>query len=49
MSEKERKICEFEMYLNNFFCLGSNLSNDDNHFCLKARSENGCGKLHFLV
>ena len=29
-----------------FFCLRSNVSNDNN-FCLKARSENGCGKLHF--
>ena len=31
------------------FCLHSNLSNDDIIFCLKARSENGCGKCHFLV
>ena len=31
------------------FCLRSNLSNDDIIFCLKARSENGCGKCHFLV
>ena len=48
MSKKERKICEFEMYLSNFFCLRSNLSNDNNNFCLKARSENRCGKLHFF-
>ena len=41
MSKKERKICEFEMYLNNFFCLRSNLSNDNNNFCLKAMSETG--------
>ena len=32
-----------------FFCLRSNLSNDNNNFCPQARSENGCGKLHFLV
>ena len=30
------------------FCLHSNLSNGDIIFCLKARSENGCGKWHFL-
>ena len=29
------------------FCLHSNLSNDDIIFFLKARSEKGCGKLHF--
>ena len=32
-----------------FFCLCSNLSNYNSNFCLEARSENGCGKLHFLV
>ena len=29
MSKKEREICEFKMDLKNFFCLWSNLSNDD--------------------
>ena len=29
MSEEERKICEFEMDLSNFFCFRSNLSNDN--------------------
>ena len=29
MSKNEREICEFEMGLKNFFCLRSNLSNDD--------------------
>ena len=30
MSEKkEREICEFEMDLKNYFCLRSNLSNDN--------------------
>ena len=29
MSKKEREICELEMHLNIFFCLRSNLSNDN--------------------
>ena len=29
LSKKEREICEFETDLNNFFCLRSNLSNDN--------------------
>ena len=29
LSKKEREICEFERDLNNFFCLRSNLSNDN--------------------
>ena len=29
MSKNEREICELEMGLKNFFCLRSNLSNDD--------------------
>ena len=29
MSKKERKICEFEMDLNNVFCSRCNLSNDN--------------------
>ena len=29
MSKKEKEICEFEMDLNNYFCLRSNLSNDN--------------------
>ena len=29
MSKKEREICKFEMDLHNFFCLHSNLSNDN--------------------
>ena len=28
-SKKEREVCEFEMVLKNFFCLHSNLSNDN--------------------
>ena len=42
MSKKEREICDFKMDLKNFFCLRSNLRND-NIICLKARSENGYG------
>ena len=42
MSKKEREICDFKMDLKNFFCLRSNLTND-NIICLKARSENGYG------
>ena len=30
MSKKEREIFEFEMDLNNFFCLCSNLESNDN-------------------
>ena len=41
MNKKEIEICEFEMHLEKFFCLRSNLSNYD--FCLKARSKNGYG------
>ena len=29
MNKKETEICEFERLLKNFFCLRSNLSNDD--------------------
>ena len=29
MSKKEREMSEFEMDLKNFFCLRSNLSNDN--------------------
>ena len=29
ISKKEREICEFEMNLNNSFCLRSNLCNDN--------------------
>ena len=29
MSKKEREICEFQMDLNNYFCLRSNLSSDN--------------------
>ena len=29
ISNKEREICQFEMDLKNFFCLRSNISNDD--------------------
>ena len=29
MIKKEREICEFEMNLKNYFCLRSNLSNDN--------------------
>ena len=29
MSKKEREVCEFEMDLKNFFCLRSNLSDDN--------------------
>ena len=29
MSKKEREICKFEMDLKNFFCLRSNLRNDN--------------------
>ena len=29
MSKKERKISEFEIALKNFFCLSSNLSNNN--------------------
>ena len=42
-NKKERKICEFEMDLKNFLVCALNLSNNDLIFCLKARSENGCG------
>ena len=51
MNTNEIEIREFEITakcIKRIFCLRSNLSYDDN-FCLKARSENGCGKLHFLV
>ena len=43
-NKKERKICEFEMYLKSFLVCALNLSNDDIIFCLKARPEKGCGK-----
>ena len=29
MNKNEIEICEFEMHLKNFFCLHSNLTNDD--------------------
>ena len=29
MSKKEKEMCEFQMDLKNFFCLRSNLSNDN--------------------
>ena len=56
MSEKkEREICEFEMDLKNYFCLRSNLSNDNMISAkrpglkwvriLEIWSENGWGKL----
>ena len=45
MSKKEREICDFEIDFDRFVCLRANLSNDNS--CLKARPENGCGKLHF--
>ena len=50
MSEEEREICEFEMDLKNFFCLHSNLRNDNRifasvivlrcnwHFCFLAKN-----------
>ena len=37
MSKNEREMYEFEMDLENFFCLRSNLSKDNINFCLKAR------------
>ena len=57
MSKRERKICEFEMDLKNFFCLRSNLNNIflpkgqvwKRVWILEIWSENGCGKLHLLI
>ena len=59
MSKKEREIWEFEMDLKNFFCVRSNLSNDNKISACGLGQKtgmdfrglvwNGCGKLDFLV
>ena len=46
--KKKRLICEFEMDCKRPLCWRSNVSHWWHNF-IEAKSENGCGKWHFLV